>query len=147
MSDIVPLASPPVVIGPFDNVPAPGSPIRSDWPQEISSYVVTLAATDNRTSARTQLRGGSLTDNGPLIMSGTAVLSTDPTGYVTVGYPVPFTANGTPVGWPAEPSFDDRFTVQAMGTTSFTMLVRNGAGAAKASSTVVVAWIAIGPRQ
>jgi hypothetical protein len=33
------MASPPIVIGPFDNVPAPGSPIRSDWPQEISHYV------------------------------------------------------------------------------------------------------------
>lgn len=33
------MANPPIVIGPFDNVPAPGSPIRSDWPQEISQYV------------------------------------------------------------------------------------------------------------
>jgi hypothetical protein len=34
------MANPPITIGPFDNVPAPGSPIRSDWPQEISNYVV-----------------------------------------------------------------------------------------------------------
>jgi len=34
------VASPPITIGPFLNVPAPGSPIRSDWPQQISSYVV-----------------------------------------------------------------------------------------------------------
>ena len=34
------MANPPIVIGPFDNVPAPGSPIRSDWPQEISAYVI-----------------------------------------------------------------------------------------------------------
>ena len=33
-----PLAA-PIVIGPFDNVPAPGSPIRSDWAQEISTVV------------------------------------------------------------------------------------------------------------
>jgi hypothetical protein len=37
------MANPPIVIGPFDNVPAPGSPIRSDWTQEITHYVVDLA--------------------------------------------------------------------------------------------------------
>jgi hypothetical protein len=31
------MANPPITIGSFDNVPAPGSPIRSDWPQEIST--------------------------------------------------------------------------------------------------------------
>lgn len=35
----VPAAAPPITIGPFTNVPAPGSPIRSDWPQDISTYV------------------------------------------------------------------------------------------------------------
>ncbi|HEY6416330.1 MAG TPA: hypothetical protein VIX41_08835 [Acidimicrobiales bacterium] len=34
-----PMAAPPITIGPFNNVPAPGSPIRSDWPQSISTYV------------------------------------------------------------------------------------------------------------
>lgn len=32
----------PVTIGPFDNVPAPGDPITSAWPQEISTYVNAL---------------------------------------------------------------------------------------------------------
>ena len=36
------MANPPIVIGSFDNVPAPGSPIKSDWPQEISTYVQAL---------------------------------------------------------------------------------------------------------
>lgn len=36
---VTPAASPPIIIGPFTNVPAPGSPIRSDWPQDISTYV------------------------------------------------------------------------------------------------------------
>jgi hypothetical protein len=31
--------NPPIVIGSFDNVPAPGSGVRSDWAQEISQYV------------------------------------------------------------------------------------------------------------
>lgn len=30
----------PIVIGPYDNVPAPGSPIRSDWAQELTTYAV-----------------------------------------------------------------------------------------------------------
>lgn len=37
------MANPPIVIGPFQTVPAPGSPIRSNWPQDIST-VVTKAA-------------------------------------------------------------------------------------------------------
>lgn len=32
--------NPPVTIGPFTNVPAPGSGVKSDWPQQISQYVV-----------------------------------------------------------------------------------------------------------
>lgn len=38
------MANPPITIGPFTNVPAPGSPIRSDWPQSISNFVNTLPA-------------------------------------------------------------------------------------------------------
>lgn len=35
-----PQAAPPITIGPFTNVPAPGSPIRSDWAQQITNFVV-----------------------------------------------------------------------------------------------------------
>jgi hypothetical protein len=31
--------NPPIVIGPFANVPAPGSGVKSDWAQQISHYV------------------------------------------------------------------------------------------------------------
>ncbi len=31
------MANPPITIGPFNDVPAPGSPIRSSWPQSMSS--------------------------------------------------------------------------------------------------------------
>jgi len=34
------MANPPITIGPFTNVPAPGSPIASAWPQQITTYVV-----------------------------------------------------------------------------------------------------------
>lgn len=33
------MANPPITIGPFTNVPAPGSPIKSDWPQQITTGV------------------------------------------------------------------------------------------------------------
>lgn len=31
--------NPPITIGAFDNVPAPGSGVKSDWAQQISTYV------------------------------------------------------------------------------------------------------------
>lgn len=34
-----PRAAPPITIGPYANVPAPGSPIRSDWPQQLTTDV------------------------------------------------------------------------------------------------------------
>ena len=37
--------NPPVTIGPFTNVPAPGSGVKSDWPQQISTYVTPTAWT------------------------------------------------------------------------------------------------------
>lgn len=33
------MANPPIVIGPFATVPAPGSPIRSPWPQDVSNWI------------------------------------------------------------------------------------------------------------
>lgn len=38
------MANPPITIGQFDNVPAPGSPIKSDWAQEISAAVAAAQA-------------------------------------------------------------------------------------------------------
>jgi len=38
------MANPPIVIGPFTSVPAPGSPIASAWPQQISTVVTDHAA-------------------------------------------------------------------------------------------------------
>jgi len=32
--------NPPVTIGPFTNVPAPGSGVKSDWAQQITNYVL-----------------------------------------------------------------------------------------------------------
>lgn len=33
------MANPPITIGPFNNVPAPGSPIGSAWPQSVSTWI------------------------------------------------------------------------------------------------------------
>jgi hypothetical protein len=35
------MANPPITIGLFTNVPAPGSPIRSDWPQQAANLIST----------------------------------------------------------------------------------------------------------
>lgn len=56
---VQPRANPPIVIGPFTNVPAPGSPIRSDWCQQITQYVVDKLA--HRFYAE------RLTDAGPVV--------------------------------------------------------------------------------
>jgi len=32
--------NPPITIGPFANVPAPGSGVKSDWAQQITNYVL-----------------------------------------------------------------------------------------------------------
>jgi hypothetical protein len=32
--------NPPITIGPFSNVPAPGSGVKSDWAQQITNYVL-----------------------------------------------------------------------------------------------------------
>ena len=37
--------NPPITIGPFANVPAPGSGVKSDWAQQITNYVVPTAWT------------------------------------------------------------------------------------------------------
>jgi hypothetical protein len=66
------MANPPITIGPFANVPAPGSPIKSDWPQQVSQFVydkrignlaVVTGGTDQIISASTyvDVTGATLT--------------------------------------------------------------------------------------
>lgn len=74
------MANPPIVIGSFDNVPAPGSPIKSDWPQEISTFVQRLPRGLIGSALRTA-------DQGPIASGAT----TDLTG-LTVTF-TPFDAN------------------------------------------------------
>lgn len=81
----VPQASPPITIGPFTNVPAPGSPIRSDWAQDISTYVTNYLPTIFVTIATVALSGTIPNSTTPVTI-GTVVIPASPyprTVYVT----------------------------------------------------------------
>jgi len=80
------LAAPPIVIGPFTNVPAPGSPIRSDWPQTISQYCADGKAGDH-------VGHGWATYPSQATLNAAGILAQAPTvkTYATVMY---VTANG-----------------------------------------------------
>jgi hypothetical protein len=60
------MANPPITIGPFTNVPAPGSPIQSAWPQQITTAVVnaTQAITDNWNKGRSAIAAASIVPAG-----------------------------------------------------------------------------------
>lgn len=58
------MANAPITIGPFTNVPAPGSPVASDWPQQITQYVV-----DHATQIPTIDRVAGVSNS--LVLSGT----------------------------------------------------------------------------
>jgi len=66
------MANPPITIGPFENVPAAGSPIRSDWAQQISRFV------NDRFPLST------------LMKTGTAVYPTNAAGDALIGFTAPF---------------------------------------------------------
>jgi len=55
------MANPPIVIGPFSTVPAPGSAMRSDWPQEITTDMVALL---DRQPRRFSVNGSAGTSGG-----------------------------------------------------------------------------------
>lgn len=74
------MANPPITIGPFANVPAPGSPIRSDWAQQITQYVVDRISfgVPRGTMGYAQIVANSaainaITDVGGLFVNWTAV--------------------------------------------------------------------------
>lgn len=94
--------NPPITIGPFANVPAPGSGVKSDWAQQISQYVtdhvgellyspitanVSVTATTAAT-AQTLINPGNITYDGkPVIIQFNTPGMTPPNvtnGQVTV---------------------------------------------------------------
>ena len=79
------MANPPITIGPFDNVPAPGSPIRSDWAQEISTYVHNYLP-----SPLPFVRGASTIQSIPTVTNTALAFTsatdvTDPGGLIVAG--------------------------------------------------------------
>ena len=119
-----PTAAPPIVIGPFDNVPAPGSPIRSDWPQEITNYVV-------------DLRNGLM-----FLRSGSTSVTTDPSGLASVTYGItyPFApyVNVTVESLAAGPYMA---MLHSRTTTYFVFwLINTTTGAVYANAGVTVNW-------
>lgn len=85
------MANPPITIGPFTNVPAPGSAIQSAWAQSISTWV-------------SRQRGCLFSQAGQTFNGGTAgtitwgVETFDPDGMGAVGNPtltIPANQGGT----------------------------------------------------
>lgn len=84
----------PITIGPFDNVPAPGDPIRSNWAQELTYYVYPAipdlqagaASDDARLDALEKQRGLVAT------VAAYAVVTTNADGDANIPFGVTFTA-------------------------------------------------------
>lgn len=77
----------PIIIGPFDNVPAPGDPIRSAWPQEISQHTVNTAqaVNDNWAKGRAAVVAATKVPTGNIDASASGF--TDWLGGVTLAVP------------------------------------------------------------
>lgn len=87
------MANPPITIGPFANVPAPGSPIRSDWCQDVSTYIAnnvlrkdiaTAQSVASPTTFSSTVVASSLTAATGNIQANTGGVNT-PSGSVTAG--------------------------------------------------------------
>jgi hypothetical protein len=123
------MANPPIVIGPFDNVPAPGSPVRSDWPQEISHYVIDVLAV-----TRTQ---------GFLVYP-----TTDANGFFRVNLPAGFsgTLNAVSIIC-ADPGLGLMlFQPQTFDASGFYCFAKRVDGSIIANAAISAHVIAVGPR-
>jgi len=122
------MANPPITIGPFDNVPAPGSPIRSDWAQEISQWVTNI---------------------GPSFVQGvTGSVSLDQFGNFSASYQRPYSG---PPGVSAQIVLVDgttspetfRTVLTNVTPTYFTVNVYQNA-TKLVNATIVLSWMAAG---
>ena len=80
-----PQANPPITIGPFSNVPAPGSPIRSDWPQSISTFTNKLPRGVYRVITKNTNEGGFSTGEFVIAQLGAAATN-NPTRLTAISY-------------------------------------------------------------
>lgn len=78
------MANPPITIGPFANVPAPGSPIKSDWAQDITNGLVSMLQLVGFGKAGTLSGVGTTVTDVP----GTTIAFTGVNGawYASIGY-------------------------------------------------------------
>lgn len=140
------MAEPPISIGPFDNVPAPGSPIRSDWPQDITQWAVDTFDVIDQTL---ETIDDTFHANGR-VQRGVSTVTTDVTGSVQVNYPSPFA--GTAVAYVAWSQQGGGATAMPVFTVlidqaadHFSVRLLNSSFAALASQPVTLSWIAVGP--
>lgn len=122
------MANPPITVGPFTNVPAPGSAIASAWAQTISDY----------TWKRIKSRFGGINDDAATlrvqmyadVFTGTV----DSNGLALVTFTQPFGANPIVVAsnnvFPGNGIIAMAFSVN---TTDFTIGFYNAAGPASGS--------------
>ena len=107
------MANPPIVIGAFANVPAPGSPIRSDWAQQATRAVIhvfaSIAARDAWTgppdgarcyvtaNQRDYRRVGGVWESVPIVIAGQVTVTGDASGNASFNFARPFPAVPNPV--------------------------------------------------
>jgi hypothetical protein len=135
------MANPPITIGPFANVPAPGSGIRSDWAQQISTWVDGMQLPNTL--------GGQAHPYGRLqIVTGQVAVVLDANGNVAVAFPgAPFVNVVSVVA--TNTKFPVVHVVSAVSLTlsGFTLAVnRLDTGAPAASEACQATYIAIGRR-
>ena len=145
-AQITPMAAPPVVIGPFANVPAPGSPIRSDWPQQISQYVV-----DTRTSVTALQAAVTAIQAWPWATvryaTKSGVFTTDANGAIPWPFDQPFAGLPTIVATGTQQAIALHITPFDISATFCQLLVRNGSGSATVpNASVALAAFAIGAK-
>ena len=143
MSDepvVTPTANPPIVIGPFTNVPAPGSPIGSDWPQSASNWMA---------NAMRLYKDGAIVaaaSDRLMVIGGNVVINTDASGTGRYDFPTAFAATPVGVAHNGDPAQNFLIAGHTMTAASMTILARIAASGAAAAGAVRVWFVCIGPR-
>lgn len=137
----------PITIGPFDNVPAPGDPIRSPWAQEISQYAYDLNVPIQNATPSGKFYTAPLWSGRLMIVGGYGAFSTDAAGVTTIPYGQTFAVE--PLVMAAQNLQTKGATVSPTAVTNTYMQVMGRwttTGAAVGNDVLDVWWIAIGQR-
>jgi hypothetical protein len=141
------MANPPIVIGTFDNVPAPGSPIRSDWPQEISTLVTAHTVDIAAAMVHSTLFG--VDKIGLLrLAGGNSVQTSNANGELSIVFAHPFAFAPLCFAMTANPVQSTLYTPVLIEPTLFWVRATNTATGAPLANTPGLAfnWLAIGTR-